>query len=37
MNKFDKTFDEKLIEMEKPNPTYREKYEKEMKNMLEKK
>ena len=37
MNEFDKTFDEKLIEMEKLNPDYRGNYEKEIKNMLEKK
>lgn len=37
MNKFDKTFDEKLLEMEKPNPSYKEKYEKEKKKMLERK
>ena len=37
MKKNDKTFVEKLIELEKTNQTCRDKYEKEMKNMLEKK
>jgi hypothetical protein len=37
MNKSEKTFGEKLIEMEKPNPTCKEKYEKEVQTMLEKK
>ena len=37
MDKKDKTFDEKLLELEKPNPSYKEKYEKEKKKMFEKK
>jgi len=37
MNKSEKTFGEKLIEMEKPNPTCKEKYKKEVQAMLEKK
>ncbi len=37
MNKFDKTFDEKLLGMEKTNPSLKERYEKEKKKMLEKK
>jgi hypothetical protein len=37
MNKKEKTFDKKLLELEKPNPSYKEKYEKEKKKMLEKK
>ena len=37
MKKSDKTFVEKLVELEKPNPCYKEKYKKEIKSMLEKK
>ena len=36
MNEKEKTFDEKLLEMEKPNPSYKEKYEMEKKKMFEK-
>ena len=37
MNKSENTFRDKLLDMEKPNSNYREKYEKEVKAMLEKK
>ncbi|MBN2588231.1 MAG: hypothetical protein JXA96_00080 [Sedimentisphaerales bacterium] len=37
MSKYDKKFDEKLLGLEKINPSLKERYEKEMKNMLEKK
>ena len=37
MNKQNKTFGEKLIEIEKPKPSYKEKYEIEKKKMFEKK
>lgn len=36
MDKIDKSFDKKLIELEKANLNYREKYEKEKKKMFEK-
>ncbi len=37
MNKKDKTFRDKLLELNKPNQSYKDKYEKEIKKMLEKK
>ncbi|MHC4624081.1 MAG: hypothetical protein ACYS4W_09300 [Planctomycetota bacterium] len=37
MNKLDKTFRDKLLETEKPNASYKEKYEKEVNAMVEKK
>ncbi|MBN1974429.1 MAG: hypothetical protein JW787_12380 [Sedimentisphaerales bacterium] len=37
MNKYDTTFDEKLLGLEKINPSLKERYEKEKKNMLERK
>ena len=37
MNKPDKTFREKLLELNKPNESYKDKYEKEIWKMLEKK
>jgi len=37
MNKPDKTIREKLLELNKPNQSYKDKYEKEIKKMLEKK
>ncbi|MHC4618709.1 MAG: hypothetical protein ACYTEQ_13265 [Planctomycetota bacterium] len=37
MNKSDKTFRDKLLDMEKPNAGYKEKYEKEVSAMVEKK
>lgn len=37
MNESAKTFQDKLLALEKPNPTYREKYERQVKAMVEKK
>lgn len=37
MNKSEKTFRDKLLDMEKPSANYREKYEKEVQAMVEKK
>ncbi|MHC4203677.1 MAG: hypothetical protein ACYSTT_03440 [Planctomycetota bacterium] len=37
MNRSNKTFRDKLLEMEKPNPTLKEKYEREVQTMVEKK
>jgi hypothetical protein len=37
MNKPDKTFRDKLLELNKPNQSYKDKYEKEIQKMLEKK
>lgn len=37
MNKSNKTFRDKLLDIEKPNPTLKDKYEKEVQAMVEKK
>lgn len=37
MNKKERTFRDKLLELNKPNQSYKDKYEKEIKKMLEKK
>ena len=37
MNRADRTFRDKLMDIEKPNPTYKKKYQKEVQAMLEKK